>query len=105
MRRCENFVHSFGGISPIMPNSVAVPSDPNLGALSRAYATATTLNTTTTKAPAGGRCPPAHAARDHFSTPVMTTPCMKKRWAMKKITTGRISAMSEPAWIRCGCWP
>jgi len=39
----------------------------------------------------------------YFSTPVITMPCMNTRWAMKKITTGRVTAItaaacSSPGW-------
>ena len=36
----------------------------------------------------------------YFSTPVTTTPCMKKRWVKKKITTGTTQDMTVAAWTR-----
>ncbi len=38
----------------------------------------------------------------YFSTPVITMPCMNTRWARKKTTTGRATAMTAPAWSRPG---
>ena len=39
----------------------------------------------------------------HFSTPVMTMPRMKKRWAMKKMTIGITIVMSVAAWTSSTC--
>ncbi|MCK7531696.1 MAG: hypothetical protein MZV63_12045 [Marinilabiliales bacterium] len=41
--------------------------------------------------------------QSYFSTPVTTMPWTKKRWATKNRMMGRMSAMSAPAWINCGC--
>ena len=39
----------------------------------------------------------------HFSTPVITMPRMKKRWAMKKITIGMMIVISVAAWTSSTC--
>ena len=41
----------------------------------------------------------------YFSTPVKTIPCIKTRWARKKITTGITKVMRAPVWIRFGWRP
>jgi len=41
--------------------------------------------------------------RGYRSTPVITTPRTKKRWKMRKSTTGMTIVMSVPAWISPGC--
>src|SRR4029450_415426 len=40
--------------------------------------------------------------QDHFSTPVITIPRVKKRWKTRNAMTGMISVSSVPAWIRPG---
>ena len=39
----------------------------------------------------------------HFSTPVMTMPRMKKRWAMKKTTIGMMIVIRVAAWTSWTC--
>ncbi|GIV70673.1 MAG: hypothetical protein KatS3mg048_3535 [Caldilinea sp.] len=41
----------------------------------------------------------------HFSTPVITTPCIKTRCARKKSSTGSAIAINEAAWINGGLEP
>ena len=41
----------------------------------------------------------------HFSTPVITMPRMKARWAKKKTTIGMTIVISVAAWMSCGSEP
>ena len=41
----------------------------------------------------------------YFSTPEKTMPCIKTRWAMKKMITGKTSVIKALVWIRLGMRP
>ncbi len=45
---------------------------------------------------------PVGAVPAHFSTPVMTSPRVKNRWASRNAMTGMTIVMSVPAWISPG---
>lgn len=45
-----------------------------------------------------------HCLSLYFSTPVMTTPCIKKRCAMRKRINGTITATKDAAWIKFDDW-